>query len=217
MEIDWYYNMDGCRNEPMLSENEVLIQVPFIGTYEALDRLIDSSMECEMEWRESEGLPHCEARFRMHDYLHAYVGEISDICKLPSLKFQYLSSPAYYNFSTDKIVCSVDKNELWELYSERLVSPYYNAAVREATTPRSGYSPFYDEDDCYYESADDFSDSSALLGLILEAHLNEWLINEAHDYCEDLLSVWELFIHMDIGNEGYYEYIEFIENEDNSN
>ena len=214
MEIDWCYNMDGCRNEPMLSENEVLIQVPFIGTYEALDRCIDSTMECEVEWRESEGLPPCEARFRMHDYLHAYVGEISDICKLPSLKFQYLSSPAYYNFETDKIVCSVDKNELWELYSERLVMPDYGDAVRAATTPRSGYFPFYDEDDCFYESVDDFVDNSAVLGLILEAYLNCWLSEEVYDYYEDLLSAWELFIHMDKGNDGYYEYIEFIENEE---
>lgn len=214
MEIDWCYNMDGCRNEPILSENEVLIQVPFIGTYEALDRCIDSTMECEVEWRESEVLPPCEARFNMHDYLHAYVGEISDICKLPSLKFQYLSSPAYYNFSTDKIVCSVDRNELWKLYSERLNSILYGCEVREATTPRSGYSPYYHADDCYYKSADDFVDNSAVLGLILEAHLNEWLIEESHYYCEDVLSSWELFIHMNTGNEGYYEYIEFIENEE---
>lgn len=214
MEIDWYYDKDGCDNDPVLSENEILIQVPFIGTYEALDRCIDSNMECEADWRESENLPPVDYKFRMRDYLVAYVGEISDICKLPSLKFQYLSSPAYYNFETDKIVCSVDKNELWKLYSEGLPVTHYDHAVREATTPRDGYSPYYSEDDCYYESADDFVDNSAVLGLILEAYLNCWLHEEVDDYYENLLSTWELFIHMDYGNERYYEFLEPIEDEE---
>ena len=213
MECDWYYEMSGCRNEPDLTENEILIQVPFIGTYEALDRLIDSEVEREAEYLEENPQEGYEdgftASFDMVSFLRGYVGDIANMCELPSLKFQYLSSPREYNFSTDKIICSVDKNELWELYSERLVMTHYGNTVREATTPRDGYSPFYDEEDCYYKSADDFSDNSALLGLILEAHLNEWLVNNAHDYSEDLLSVWELFIHTDHGYENLNEYLHY--------
>lgn len=213
MEYNWYYEWSYCREKPQLAENEILIRVPFIGTYEALDRLIDSECEREAEYLEEYPQEGYEdgfyASFDMHSFLLDYVGEISDICKLPSLKFQYLSSPREYNFSTDKIICSVDRNELWELYSERLVMTDYGDAVRAATTPRSGYSTFYDEDDCFYESVDDFVDNSAVLGLILEAYLNCWLSEEVYDYCEDLLNPLELFLHMNHGYENLYEYIHF--------
>lgn len=213
MECDWYYEMSYVRDEPEIAENEILIRVPFIGTYEALDRLIDSECEREAEWLEENPQEGYEngfmASFDMVSFLRGYVGDIADMCELPSLKFHHMSSPREYNFSTDRVICSVDKNELWELYSERLVAPYYNAAVKEATTPRSGYCPFYDEDDFYYKSADDFSDNSAVLGVILEAHLNEWLVNNAHDYVEDLLDVWELFLHTDHGYENLCEYLHF--------
>lgn len=208
--MDWTYNMDFCRDcDYTLADNEVEIQVPFIGTYEALDRLIDSECEREAEWREENGEPDCEVKFNMCDFLIDYVSWIADICDLPSLKFRYLSSPAYYNYSTDKIICSVDKNELWELFHDRLNLVHYGYAVREATTPRSGYCPFYDEEDCQYLSADEFK-NQALLGLILEAYLNQWLTEEVHDYVEDLIHPFELFI-LSPTYEELYRYLEEIE------
>lgn len=210
--IEWHYNMDNCRDcDYVLDDNEVEIQVPFIGTYEALDRLIDSDVERELEWRTDEKLPEVvSAQFDMHRYLTDYVGEIADICGLPSLKFRYLSSPAYYNFSTDKIICSVDKNELWELYHDRMGLGHYHKAVREATTPRDGYMPFYDEEDCRYDSPDDFK-NSALLGLILDAYLNQWLWVEVRGYANSLICTWELFIHMCHGYESICEYMLYTE------
>lgn len=206
--MNWTYNMESCRDcDYTLADNEVEIQVPFIGTYEMLDRLIDT--ECErLEELYTDECGDCDyrAEFSMVDFLTKYVSEIADICKLPSLKFRYLSSPAYYNFETDTIICSVDKNELWKLYNERLMPTDYGNAVREATTPRSGYSPYHKPEDCDYKSPDDFG-SSALLGLILEAYLNQWLTEEVHDYVEDLLHPFELFLRMDC-YESLNEYIE---------
>lgn len=211
MKYDWYYEMSGCRNEPDLTENEVLIQVPFIGTYEMLDRLIDDECEHEAEYLKEypqEGYENgFNASFDMISFLKDYVGEISDICELPSLKFQYLSSPREYNFSTDRLICSVDKNELWKLY-EQVNEKFYHNEVHEATRRRDGYIPYFIETDFYYESVDDFGDNSARLGLILDAELNAWLNVHAGGYNEDLLNTFELFLQSDC-YEKLNEYIHF--------
>lgn len=212
MEYDWYYEMSYCRNEAALNDNEVLIQVPFMGTYGALDELINSEVDHQAEYFEENNEEGYEdgfmASFDMHSFLLDYVGEIRDICELPSLKFQYLSSPREYNFSTDKIICSVDKDELMELYN-RVCNYNYGKAVTEATKPRSGYVPYFHECELYYHSPDDFPDNSAALGLILDAHLNEWLNNNVSDYNEDLLNTFELFLQLDHGYENLGEYLHY--------
>ena len=87
---------------------------------------------------------------------------------------------------------------------------HYRHAVKEATTPRSGYMPFYDEEDCKYDSPDDFN-NSALLGLILDAYLNQWLWEEVRGYANHLISTWELFLHMRHGYESICEYMLYTE------
>lgn len=197
---DWYYELSYCREKPRMAHNEVLIQVPFMGTYGALDELINSEVERDAEWLTENPQEGYEdgfyASFDMYSFLTDYVGEIRDICQLPSLTFQYLSSPREYNFYTDKIICSVDKDELMELYN-RVCNYNYGKAVTEATKPRSGYVPYFHECDLYYHSTDDFPDNSAALGLILDAHLNEWLNNKIYEYNENFINTFELFLQLD--------------------
>lgn len=219
MNIDWYYNNDGCRDDEPLQENQVLVQVPFIGTYEALDRLIDSEVECQCDWRESEGMKaDCTATFFMKDFLVSYVKRIADITGLQSLRFHDMDSPKYYNFSTDRIFCTVDKNELFALYQEVTNDPngiiYYRAEVGESTTPRDGFMPYYHAADCHYSSVEQLTESPAcLLGLIVDAKCSMWL--EYEEQCEhDLtLSAFELYwrFYDDIC---LYEYIDFEETKD---
>lgn len=199
MNIDWYYNNDGCRDNEPMQENQILVQVPFIGTYEALDRLIDSEVECERDYRESEGMTEdYTLQFNMRDFLISYVAKIADITGLQSLRFHDMESPAYYNFSTDRIFCAVDENELYELYKEVRKDSngdiYYRAEVGEATTPRDGFMPYYRAADCFYSSVEELIESPAcLLALIVDAKCSMWL--EYEEQCEhDLtLSAFELY------------------------
>lgn len=211
MEYDWYYDWSYCRNKPELAENEVLIQVPFVGTYEALNRLIDSECEREAEYLEEypqEGYENgFNASFDMHSLLLDYVQKIADICELQSLKFQYLSSPREYNFYTDKLFCSVDKNELWKLYEQVNEKFYYNE-VHEATHRRDGYIPYFIPADFYYGSVDDFGEHAGRLGLILDAELNAWLNVHGGGYSEELLNTFELFLQSDC-YEKLNEYLHF--------
>lgn len=78
MKIDWNYNLEGC-TETDNQENDVRVQVPFIGTYEMLDRLIDMEIEREEEYRESEHEEEsdCNATFEMAAFLKDYVKNIA--------------------------------------------------------------------------------------------------------------------------------------------
>lgn len=199
MNIDWNYNNEGCRDNEPLQENQVLVQVPFIGTYEALSDFIDSEVECEREYREREGMTEdYTLQFNMKDFLISYVKRIADITGLKSLRFHDMESPAYYNFSTDRIFCTVDENELFELYQEVrkdfMGDTYYRAEIGEATTPRDGFIPYYHAADCHYSSVEELTESPAcLLALIINAKCSMWL--EYEEECEHdlILSSFELW------------------------
>ena len=213
MEYDWYYEWSYCREKAVLAENEVLITVPFCGTYCALSDLIDDEVEREAEWLIEEPQEGYEdgfyASFDMVSFLKDYVSYIGDCCGLPSLKFQFITSPREYNFSTDTIFASVDKNELWKLYEEIRPSKAYMAEVKKWTTPVSGYIPFYKPIDCYYVSPDDMT-QECLLELILNAKMTHWL-NDAYTDSDEYTTVNTmeiLFKWIEDGN-GLYEYLHF--------
>jgi hypothetical protein len=221
MEIDWYYENSYCseHGKPPLQENEIEVQIPFIGTYGALSDMIDSEMECERDWREQEGMTaDCTVTFRMYEFLTDYTERIAKIVGLASLKFRYMYSPQYYNFTTDKIFCSVDKNELWELYkqvrSDLMGDTYYRAEVGEATTSRDGYIPYYHAADCHYSNIEELAESPAcLLGMILDAKCSMWLEYEEQIEHDLLLSSFELWwrFYDDIE---MYQYMDFCEIEE---
>lgn len=197
-ETDWHYDLSGCseHDKPTLAENEIIVQVPFYGTYNALDEYVNMAMEQEEEYynheTEEDGVLH--GTFFMADYLKDYVAWIADFCGLKSLKFREMTSPREYNFSTDKLWCSVDKNELWKLYNERLDSEAYDIVVQDVTTYRDGYIPNYRADDFYHDSLDDMAESPAcVLGLIVDNLCHVELCETCAHYKEDSLNVWELF------------------------
>ena len=95
-----------------------------------------------------------------------------------------MTSPKEYNFYTDSLYASVDKNELWKLYEEIRPSKAYMAEVSLWTTPVDGYIPFYKPWECYYESIDDMN-QGCLLQLILNAKMTHWCNNLCEDPDED--------------------------------
>ena len=188
MEYDWYYEMSYVRDEPEIADKGILVMVPFCGTYGALNDLIDSEVEQEAEWLEESQEEGYEdgfyASFDMVSFLRDYVRWIGEQCGLPSLKFHHMSSPKEYNFYTDSLYASVDKNELWELYEEIRPSKAYMAEVDLWTTPVDGYIPFYKPWECYYESIDDMN-QGCLLQLILNAKMTHYLNDDCQDPDED--------------------------------
>lgn len=209
MDIEWDYNNDGCETGLEPAEHEVVVKIPFIGTYCSLDDYIESYMERERERYEQEENPpdQVEYSFDLGQFCKDYVEWLADSLGLKTLRFQKMTSPAYYNFETDKIWCIIDKSELWELYKKVKNDPqgsvYLQAEIGEATTSRDGYRAFYMPEDCEWSKADDFDDTcSALLGLIMDAACHMWLDDENHSYDDpnslllsafDLIDAWNRF------------------------
>lgn len=210
-ETHWHYDLSGCsiHDKPALAENEIEIQVPFIGTYGALSDLIDSEMECEAdEWGECEPDGVLHGTFFMGDYLNAYVSWLADFCGIKSLKFREMTSPKYYNFETDSVWCSVDKNELWNLYKEKLDYGEYTHAVLKWTTPVSGYHPHFRSDDFHHESLEDMAKSPAcVLGVIVDTLCQSELYETVEDYDADMVQHWEL-TYLFHEQHHYCEYLE---------
>jgi len=78
------------------------------------------------------------------DFCREYVSELNNILGI-SLKFIKLTSPAFYNYSTDKIEAEISKADLLKLYSDidiKLFIQLINAELE----PSSGFIPFYSND-----------------------------------------------------------------------
>lgn len=194
MNCYFYYNEDGCKTGLEPAEHQVVVRVPFCGTYGYLSEYLDSEMECEREYHEQEDDPREEIEFHfdLGQFCKDYVAWLADELKLKTLRFQEMTSPAYYNFETDKIWCIIDKSELWELYQKVKNDPqgsvYLQAEIGEATTSRDGYWAFYEPEDCEWTKADDFDDTCAsLLGLIIDAACSKYMDECRYDRRNDLL------------------------------
>lgn len=210
MKIYWNYNLEGFTETDKLKENDVRVQVPFIGTYEMLDRLIDIEIEREEEYRESEHEEEtdCNATFEMAAFLKDYVKNIAYAIGSATLKFREMTSPKYYNFETDKVWASIDKNELWEMYQRVCDTDYYSANVDEVTTYRDGYIPYYRSYEFYFSNVDEMATAPAcVLGLILDAMCYEYL--QENDVADDnRLNSFELFLNLD-SYENLNEYLTY--------
>lgn len=80
-------------------------------------------------------------------YMEEYIDSINrvypDLIKsIPEEKVE-VSSPAYYNYSTDRIFQKVKLNteKLSELHRDAMTSPKFESAIKETFAPRMGYMP----------------------------------------------------------------------------
>ncbi|WP_288764983.1 hypothetical protein [uncultured Porphyromonas sp.] len=83
------------------------------------------------------------SEYYMEEYIDSINRVYPDLLKsIPEAKVE-VSSPAYYNYSTDRIFQKVKLNteKLKELHREAMASPKFEATIKETFTPRMGYMP----------------------------------------------------------------------------
>ena len=75
------------------------------------------------------------------NYCNAYLNKLSEELEI-DLKFIQLDSPREYNFTTDKILCSISENDfntLLDVYDTKELFNY----IEEHSKSRDGFSSFY--------------------------------------------------------------------------
>lgn len=111
-------------------------------------------------------------------YTQDYVKSFADCFDLKSLKFQELSSPREYNFTTDLIFCTIDSAEVERLYFE-CNKDNLNNLITKKFTSRSGFISFYDNSLAAWGS--DLSKWDAnQVGTLIESSI------EYHNYFDEL-------------------------------
>jgi len=103
-------------------------------------------------------------------YAESYVSVLREKLELPSLVFEEMVSPRFYNFETDRIFASVSLQDLgrmlYAVYREPL-----DRKVREMFTSRSGFCSFYPNDTAKWPPIDDWDHNH--VGAILAAYADQ--------------------------------------------
>lgn len=186
-------------------KNRMLIQVPFEGFYSSkYDSELDYCAEREWEWRADDS-EYGESRFpepvqlseselsdkawryteysRAYDdiaqaYVPAFDESVSDILGLQlGLEFESMSSPRYYNFSTDRIFAHIRTGVVYLMFRKSRENGHMalRANIRESFRSRDGFIPHYSD------NADSW----------LEKPLREWDHNEVMTLLESCLAIEE--------------------------
>ena len=155
----------------------VSISIPFSGFYDSwhggegslTEEMIENELTSygDREFPSSEELNHVTGEdfwdwtdaisyARLYDhyakaYANAFEAKFEDTFSIRlGLTFEELESPKYYNFSTDRIFCTVPLINLQLLMNQSLKDAdnkaFIEGYIRESLTPRDGFSPFYDND-----------------------------------------------------------------------
>jgi len=136
---------------------KTLSLLSFEGFYESIhSQNID--WEVEKLFQDDHGDPHIPEDFYSHynqsdietEYCKAYVSNIQWLLKeagvdLPSMRFESLSSPKEYNFTTDRIFIELNDEDICTMvyvYDHDILSD----TVKKHFTSRSGFISFYDSD-----------------------------------------------------------------------
>lgn len=127
---------------------------------------------------------HLEIAFAYTDALKDLINE--ELGLNITLNYVEMTSPREYNFTTDRIFCTIDLEDFKVLY-ERVGRDAVAQKARDMFTSRSGFASFYDPDIDTWGSLEDwdhnqclavFSAVTALLGDEYEMTLRENLTNE---------------------------------------
>ena len=133
----------------------MITTIPFSGFYctlheDALDRAVeqmfsDRSTGCHpytglidrAQW-------DCSWRLVMQDYAKEYAEQFAREFEI-DLTFDSMESPRFYNFTTDRIFCTVSETEAKRLY-EAVPEDLFAETARDMFTSRDGFSSFYSPD-----------------------------------------------------------------------
>jgi len=119
----------------------------FGGFYESVhEDLIENTVEDVMEEENvTEEMIKWDALYL--EYSKKYVDFLNERFEL-NLKFLELESPRFYNYSTDVIIVDISEDDFKKV-SEIVNKDKLKEVVKEITTSRSGYIPFYTADEVY--------------------------------------------------------------------
>lgn len=134
----------------------MLTVIPFSGFYysmhdEELDRELKNTFTDYATGLEiNQGLLDRAFRAVDWDYVHrkyagVYAENFAQEFNLKTLRYESMRSPREYNFSTDRIFCEIDAEEVRTLFAE-LDKETLSEVCREMFTSRSGFMSFYSPD-----------------------------------------------------------------------
>lgn len=166
------------------------VVIPFYGFYESIhSSMIDDAPN--MLFQDDDGTPNeglnehlwraCNYRLVYMNYAMTYARAFADGTGV-KLKFESLQSPREYNFTTDRIFCTISREEVRRLWRE-VDRVRFVALARDAFTSRSGFMSFYDPDYKTWGSIDkwDHNQLSILLLATIEPDFDQY------EFAEDLL------------------------------
>lgn len=141
-------------------DGRVEIQIPFWGFYEGIhDSNLDDAIDNAFDYDYDSG-DDIELDDKFYDakwsadinwgdihkgYAKAYTEEFGELFGL-DLKFVELSSPAFYNFSTDRIFASIPKEQLDKLRKDVEAHEKWAECVKERFTSYDGFWSNYSND-----------------------------------------------------------------------
>jgi hypothetical protein len=131
----------------------MLTTIPFSGFYESLH---DSELDNALGYMFADYATGCDVNEDLHykahnlihwgdahkAYAHRYAGAFADHFAIPSLEFESLSSPKEYNFTTDRIFCTIERADLCRIMATFDLQKFAEY-VREKFTSRDGFISFY--------------------------------------------------------------------------
>lgn len=175
----------------------ITLKIPFQGFYESAHSMLlddaenylftDSDSENQNEGLINRFQCACNYNQVFTEYAKGYTKAFKDDFNIPSLKFINLHSPREYNFSTDKIECSISRADVRRIYKEADKSKltYF---VAQHCTSRSGFCSFYSPDlkDWGYVDNWEHAQLSLLVQFYFENHYNY-----DNDWEYDTMQRWE--------------------------
>lgn len=131
--------------------------IPFMGYYETIHgNCIDLTVENESDYALEE-LGKTKKQVEDWEYTidyqsirvecsKHYTEFAKDELGLKTLLFHDLASPREYNFSTDRIFCTIGQADITRLYDLYINSEAFKALLIEDFTARDGFNPYYSND-----------------------------------------------------------------------
>ena len=110
-----------------------------------------------------------------------------------SLNFKYLESPKFYNYTTDKILYSVNKRDYKRLYNKIKDNEDFIEHIKNCTTSTDGYIAFYSFED-YQKSFDLWDDTQT--GIVLDFICDLFMDDDYIGYF-DRNNITEIIFHED--------------------
>ena len=159
----------------------MLTTIPFVGFYEsehnvalndALEQIfsdLDTGCEInhELVWRASDLCDWGEVR---KEYAKEYSERVAQAFNIPSLKFESLNSPREYNFTTDRIFCTISEDDVRRILS-LVDSAALAALVRDTFTSRDGFISYYSPDVAEWGSVANWDHNQS--GTLIQAYINQ--------------------------------------------